>query len=373
MIQSIPFLVVCVAILLCATGYAENRPPAAEVSAATASVTDIQAAVDELRGDGIVRVPAGRVQAIGTIHITGGVSLIGAGRDETVLFRGPDNSDKPTAPIVEIQGANGKASQIVGINFVGLQDPASKTSDNGITVLDAKGFRIAHCRFERFGFSAVYVRGNCRGVIDHCLFANNFKKPINNLGYGVVVYGAGEWRDDLQPGSADSVFIEDSEFIGSRHAVASNGGARYVFRHNRVHGNDNSQAVDCHGPGYGSKHGTQWIEVYDNLIEKPIGGSTAMVLRGGGGVVFDNTIKDYARGINLTLDFDKRIDWTRPYPIPEQIQNMWCWNNTLKGEATVPVISKRSAEHIKPDRDYFSRPMPDYTPFRYPHPLAAQE
>lgn len=341
-----------------------------EVSAASCSVADIQAAVDSLGAEGgIVRIPAGEVEAIGTVRITGGVSLIGAGSEHTKLFRGPATDMIQGGSLISADGANGRPIRVSGLNLVGFLDPASAGPDNGISLSNATDFRVSHCRLQRLGGSGIGVGGKSRGVVDHCLVVDLFKKPINNLGYGVVVGGTGEWRDDLVPGSGDSVFVEDCEFTGCRHAIASNGGARYVFRRNHIYGNVVAQAVDCHGPGYGSLHGTQWIEVYGNLIERPAGGYIAMYLRGGGGVVFGNTIRNYLGGIGLTLDADPKQDWTRPYPIPEQIGNMWVWDNTLNGQAVGPFIPPRSAEHIKLDRDYFTRPMPGYTPYQYPHPL----
>jgi len=354
------------ALLMASVAWPQER----EVTAASPAVADIQAAIRRLPNGGVVRVPAGEAEAIGSVRLPGGVILAGAGWEKTKLFRGPASNMMKGESVIEANGANGKPVMIAGLNLVGFLDPASAGWDNGISVRDARDFRVDHCRLQRFGASGISVNGLCRGVVDHCLFVDNFKKTINNVGYGVVVMGTKVWRDDLVPGSADSVFIEDCEFVGSRHAVASNAGARYVFRHNHVHGNDNSQAVDCHGPGYGSAHGTQWVEVYENLIEKPVGGSDAVVLRGGGGVVFRNTLRDYRNGIVLTLDFDRSVDWSRPYPIPEQVQNMWVWDNTLDGKPVAPSVPQRSAGHIRLDRDYFTKPQGGYKPYAYPHPLA---
>ena len=341
-----------------------------EVTAASCSVADIQAAVDLVKTEGgVVRIPAGEAEAIGTVTLPGGVSLVGAGMEQTKLFRGPGTDMMKGGTVISADGANGKPIRISGLNLVGFLDPASNGWDNGISVSNATDFRVHHCRLQRFGASGIGVSGLSRGVVDHCLFVDNFKKTINNVGYGVVVIGTGQWREDLKPGTADSVFVEDCEFTGQRHSIASNGGARYVFRHNYVHGNDNSQAVDCHGPGYGSAHGTQWIEVYDNLIEKPIGGYVAMFFRGGGGVVFHNTIRNYIGAIILTLDADPKQDWTRPYPIPEQISNFWVWDNTHNDRPALVWIPPRSANHVELDRDYFLKPLPDYAPYQYPHPL----
>lgn len=361
----------CIALVMFIAANGHAAP--AGVAAASPSIADIQGAVDSLGGPGTVLVPAGEAEAVGTLVVPGGVNIIGAGWQQTKMFRGAQTDPKSSATILKIDGTNGLRSRVSGINFVGMLDPASASWDSAVSVDNVVDFRITQCRFERFGAAAINTRGNARGVVDHCLFVNNFKKAINNVGYGVVVMGTGTWRDTFKYGSQDAVFIEDCELIGSRHAVASNGGAHYVFRHNYVHGNDNSQAVDAHGPGYGSKHGTQWVEVYENLIEKPVGGSTAILIRGGGGVIFNNTIRDYKTGVSLTLDFDSKIDWSAPYPIAEQIGNVWVWNNTLNGQPVQPVIPGRSANHIQLDRDYYTKPMPGYKPFTYPHPLTCAD
>ena len=367
-----PVFVLAAVLALQAFGDVGDPPwaRAPQVTADSPSVPDIQAAVERLPEGGTVRVPAGRAEAIGTVRVPAGVSLIAPGPGKTVMFRASGTDSGASDPILRLEGAPDKPSQIAGISFIGMKDPASKSWDTAVAMMNVTQFRVDHCRFERFGAAAVSVRGHCSGVVDHCLFVDNFKKPIANVGYGVVIMGPGDWREDVRAGTGDSVFVEDCEFTGSRHAVASNAGAWYVFRHNHVHGNDNSQAIDAHGPGYGSKRGTQWVEVYNNLVEKPVGGSVAVMLRGGGGLVFGNTVRDYKTGIVLTLDFDGKLDWSRPYPIPDQIHKVWCWQNTLNGAPAAPVIPKRSADHIKAERDFFACPMPDYKPFEYPHPLA---
>lgn len=342
---------------------------AAEVTAASPSIEDIQAAVDSLDGPGTVYVPAGEAEAVGTLTLPPGTRLIGAGMDRTKLFRGPLTDINAGGAMIRVEGPGPEGTQISGFNLVGVLDPDSRGGDNGIMLRNLRGFRVDHCRFERFGSAGVHVRGGEAGVIDHCLMVDVFKPAINNLGYGVVAMGNNEWRDDLQPGGPDAVFIEDCELIGSRHAVASNAGAVYVFRHNHVHQNAKTQAIDAHGPGYGSPRGTQWVEIYENLVENPRQDAPAMMLRGGGGVVFNNTIRDHSRGIGLTLDFDSRIDWSQPYPIADQVHDYWVWGNTLDGEPVDPYVPSRSAEHIKIGRDYHLEPKPGYEPYVYPHPL----
>ncbi len=344
---------------------------ALEVTAASPSIEDIQEAVDSLEGrTGTVHVPAGEAEAIGTLRLPPGTRLVGAGMEETRLFRGPQTDIHSREAMIQVQGPGPEGTRVSGLNLVGVLDAQSEGSDSGIVLRDVTDFRVAHCRFERFGNAAVHVRGDgVRGLIDNCRMVEIFKPAINNLGYGVVVYGTNEWNDDLQPGGPDAVFVEDCVMIGNRHAIASNAGAVYVFRQNHVYENALTQPIDAHGPGYGSPRGTQWVEIYGNLVERPRRDAPAMLIRGGGGVIFNNTIRDHSRGIGLTLDFDQRLDWSRPYPIPDQVHNVWVWNNTLDGTEVKPYVPERSAEHIKEGRDYHLEQMPDYEPFAYPHPL----
>lgn len=60
-----------------------------------------------------------------------------------------------------------------------------------------------------------------------------------------------------------ATFIEDGCFEGCRHAVASNGGGRYVFRHNYVTGTVVSHAIDAHGAEFPS---TPWTRSEPKLL-----------------------------------------------------------------------------------------------------------
>ena len=356
-------VVICALAVICCAGCGADG-----VTAASPSIEDIQAAVDSLDGPGTVHVPAGEAEAVGTVNLPPGTRLIGAGIDRTKLFRGPQTDVNSSQAMIEVRGPGPEGTQISGLNLVGVLDPESRGQDSGISLRGVHGFRVDHCRFERFGNAAVHVRDGT-GVIDHCRMIEIFKPAINNLGYGVAVYGINEWDDDLQPGGPDAVFIEDCVMVGNRHAVASNAGAVYVFRHNHIYENAKTQPIDSHGPGYGSPRGTQWVEIYENLVERPRENAPAMLIRGGGGVIFNNTMRDHSRGIGLTLDFGPEIDWSQPYPIADQIHDVWAWDNTLDGEPVAPYVPDRSAAHIQEGRDFHLEPMPGYEPYTYPHPL----
>jgi len=350
----------------------ERARSAIRAANGSARLPDATRNVQRMLSGGIARIPAGVYRIDGTLTLKPRARLFGAGPTKSILYRDAEACRNRGGAMLQLQGARGEASapgpaQVSGIAFVGVEDATCRGQDVGVRVSGCADYRIDHCYFERFGFAAVYVADVSAGVVDHCSFLDIFKKPINNLGYGVVVYRGNLWEDEIKPGTIQANFVEDCVLVGCRHAIAANGGAQYVFRRNHVRGNVVGQAVDAHGLGYGSKRGTRWVEVYDNLIEEPASGAWAgVVIRGGDGVIFRNVIRGYRTNINLCLEMGAPAGERTAYPRKDQVREMYVWNNEPAGVS----VSRGSEEHIKKGRDYFEHARPEYKPFVYPHPLA---
>jgi hypothetical protein len=337
----------------------------------TGGSRDVQGFVNSAAPDGMARIPAGRYEIAGTITVPDGTRVVGAGMDKTILYRHPVKSRNLGGAIFSVQGQAGKgATQISGMAFVGVRDTNDKGEDYAITLTNCQDFRVDHCYFEGFGFAAVSTKGKSRGVIDHCTFMDNFKQSINNLGYGVSVYGANAWPDDPQLGTAEATFVEDCVMIGCRHAVASSAGAHYVFRHNLVQRNVVAHSVDAHGLGYGSPRGTRAVEIYDNVIEDPAHNWAGIAIRGGDGVIFDNTIKGFQNPVLLVLEWGTPDYLKSSYPAKDQIRDLWIWDNDTSGGPSEPVVDETATGFVDQGRDFFTEPKPGYAPFAYPHPLA---
>jgi hypothetical protein len=336
----------------------------------TGDSQDVQKVVDDAGSEGVARLPEGCYRITSTVSIPPGTKLVGSGADKTILYRDQDGSY--SQPILSIRGGpeDPGGTQISGLALIGVRDTDDTGQDYGLILSNIADFRVDHSYFEGFGFDGVRVEGVSRGVVDHFIFVDNFKRGIDNLGYGVVVYGAGLWAADIQPGGAQAVFVEDSLFVGNRHAIAANSGAHYVFRHNRVLRNVVACAVDAHGMGYGSAHGTRYVEIYRNEIGEPVYDDCGIGIRGGTGVIFENTIEGYKNPILLILEWGTPDSLKSQYPAYDQVQDLYIWDNRIQGGSSEPKVDETGVGFIQAGRDYFLEPKPGYTPYEYPHPLA---
>lgn len=331
---------------------------------------DILQIVEAAGQDGVARLPEGCYRMTSTVNLPPGTRLVGAGADQTILYRDPEGHF--LQPILRVSGGGSTTggTQISGLALVGVRDTEDTGEDYGITLSSVQGFRVDHCYFEGFGFAGVRVEGVSSGVVDHAIFIDNYKNGINNLGYGVVVYGTGGWATDPEPGGTQATFVEDSLFVGNRHAIAASAGAHYVFRYNQVLRSVKACAVDAHGMGYGSAHGTRYVEIYNNVIEDPVYDWCGIGIRGGAGVIFENTIKGYKNPILLILEWGTPESLKAEYPAFDQVQELYIWDNQITGGPSKPQVDETGIGFIEAGRDYFIEPKPGYVPYEYPHPLA---
>jgi hypothetical protein len=330
---------------------------------------DIQELIDSAGSTGTIRLSEGCYQIASTINLPACTQLVGAGADETILYRNPTGNY--SAPILRVVGKADTqcVTQISGLALIGVRDTEDTGQDYGIMLSNLNDFRLDHLYLEGFGFAGVRVDGSSSGVIDHAIFIDNYKRGIDNLGYGVVVYGKGTWNLESHPGDTQATFVEDSLFVGNRHAIAASAGAHYVFRYNQILHSVVACAVDAHGMGYGSAHGTQFVEIYHNTIEEPDYDECGIGIRGGGGVIFENTIQDYRNPILLILEWGTPEIYKAKYPALDQIHDLYIWGNQISGGSSKPIVDETGVGFIDIGRDYFLEPLPGYTPYEYPHSL----
>lgn len=382
-----------------------------KVDARSCSFDDVSAVASRAEPGTQVNIPAGTCDwGLNSLKVGPGVYIRGAGKNLTVIARNtPDESANPEkiGPgnfLITFNCAPGKPNALSNLALQGNGKGGEKSNgsdqrDNGLMLNGWKysggarlssaceDFRVFNAKFSGFGASAITVNGSPvanRGVVFNNDFINNyFFHPRHKaviLGYGVVVYGDGSWPG-LALGSADNIFIENNYMAGNRHHVASNNSSRYVFRYNTAvttASTKNDFALDAHGRAEqnGSPTGSRQYEIYGNVINTDLPRSdvarTAIGIRGGDGVIFNNTIAAQFRyGLELMVEggYDAQGKLSCKMP-PDRITDLFIWDNTLPmPNSTVNGVISVCPEVVKIDRDYFLRPKKGYTPFSYPHPL----
>lgn len=383
----------------------------------------IQAAINFAANGDEIDLPEGSFIFNNDITITKFISIKGIGSTRTILYREnntPDAVLESWGPIFTFDINKTYSSNIVISNICFKSktpslkdgDGGSLAADFGLKFINAVDFTVTNCRFENFGNAAISVIHEdllSRGLIYKNEFFHNAKGPTGlGLGYGVVVYGGNtQWTSSPEFGTSNFIFIEDNSFDYHRHAVAAGGCARYVFRYNTVSNNLIAQAVDAHearqtdGSNY---YSTRAVEIYNNTIVNstfkdgtPIitGQSakllteTAILIRGGEALVFNNTINGYRFGVGV-INFV--VQGAQNYPIFTQIGyksgqayganhtgtdsntgdgDLFAWNNNFTKYLDVSgsdTFYNYQPEYFKDGRDYHLLSKPNYTPYIYPHP-----
>ena len=357
------------------------------------SAVEIQQRINAAANGAVVKIPAGSFTWERGITIEGkGVTLEGEGQGITTITNASGHS------LISVSCGSSSSTRIKGLTLLG---------DRAVAISGSKAsapYRVDHCTFDD-GPTAqailVEVRGNGPGLIDQCKFvAGAASEMIHN--YGTGAKDASGWSDEVTPGSAAAVYIEDCTFTKNpltdhyfygTAAIQSYYGARTVMRYCQL----NFCHIDQHGnvpPLYGAR----WWEFYNNTFNVPPNGNQSdyIALRGGSGVVFNNHVSGGpntgAGQIKLYSD-----DPTNPPPCgpgagifvngnPSPLSSpAYIWGN----DAGMEVVSHSS--NVVAGRNFFvSATQParlmryqqasdnnnttySYTPFEYPHPLRRRD
>ena len=261
-------------------------------------------------------------------------------------------------------------------------------------------FRIDHNTFTSSAQSIfVCLNDNGPGLVDHNTFTGGgASEEIHNLGMGAGSNSG--WTDNVTPGSANMVVIEDNTFATSDNTFICSGiesyyGSRNALRHNTF----NFCQIDQHGTA--GSVGARWWEAYNNNFFTPSGQNQCcyVVMRGGTGVVWGNTTSG-SNGVNGTIAFVEEDSGTWPlaYQIGSGINGDTNGHNSCGSKNSSPAYAWGNAAtmpydiggpQVQLNRDIFtSSSQPStmspqelttqscstafaYTPFAYPYPLDA--
>jgi hypothetical protein len=378
------------AIMFCLALVAGRGAQAAVVQARSLSSADVQAAVNAAVDGDTVAVPAGSASWSSSVAVTGkSITIQGAGTALTRITTG--------GTAFAFSGMSSKPFRLTGFAFSGSPGSYGYVRVNGPT----KGFRIDNCNFSATSGRCLTTYGITYGVVDHCRFT--VTGSISSVTY-IEGNKSTDWKTTSSLGTADALFFEDNIYertdggSGDKHAVWSQGGGRWVFRHNTVY----NLQVDAHGSC--GMIGTVSYEWYENqwYVDRGTDLVRWMFIRGGTGVVFNNRINVSStrlqRGICL---YDYRIRYAISNPCigtyasccyswpcaeqigqsPEGMSPLYLWNNTITGSsAPLYTVENWGSDcsgqdvnaYIKEGRDFYTGvARPGYTPYVYPHPLVS--
>jgi hypothetical protein len=348
--------------------------------------TAVQHRINMAAPGSVVTIPAGSFTWSQGITIGKGITLQGAGKGVTTI------KNVSGHPLISVSCVRDRGTRITALTLLGdhtLAISGSKTT---------APYRVDHCMFDDGTAGQailVEVSGNGPGLIDQCKFvAGAASEMIHN--YGMGPENTSGWSDEVIPGSAAAVYIEDcifsknplaDKYFWGTSAVQSYYGARTVIRHCIL----NYCQIDQHGnvpPLYGAR----WWEFYNNTFYVPPNGnqSNYFGLRGGSGVVFDNHVNGGpntgAGAIQLYSDETTNPPLCGPgggifVKGNRSFSPVYIWGN----DSVMPVASASS--NVIQGRDYLvsdaqparlmryqqasdnSTSTYSYTPFEYPHPL----
>lgn len=383
-----------------------NPATPADVSAASCSSADVQAAINAASDGDIVAVPSGSCVWSSSVVIpdTKGITLRGAGVGATIII---DAITSAATLEINVQSTNAMTT-VTGFTFDA--DETLKTGSFAEITVAGSGvdrFRIHHNALSNLRTRGIRVFGwNLSGVIDH----NTIAATTNGASQGVSLFGAGAedsapFDSPLALGSGGFIFVEDNVFnftYVNDGALDAYGGARYVFRYNTVNGT----TIGHHGADTGGYRGIHSFEIYNNTFSYDGASSIrALFFRSGTGVVFSNTwtgnygpahVDNYRScqayapwGIcdgssswdenasgqqgGACLDMVGHL-FTENVGGSNALEPIYVWNNTQNGSPkSIALTTDRCSAlstHVVDGREFHNdTSRPGYASHTYPHPL----
>ena len=358
---------------------------AVTINAASCSIAHVQAAINAAVHGDVVQLPECSVTNWTSTNKDNPSVTVTTQR---ITIQGVGSG--PTGPVTRIKlsstGAT-SSSTLIRVNNVqaagtdigftlkdvileGGNTGSEQHADQGLYLRECRNFKIHRNLFTHLGVGvAAYGSGTTqRGVIYDNRFVQISRFASPTRGYGIEVNGLAI-TGALSLGTENAVFAENNYFERVRHSIASNNSSRYVFRYNTVKNGTtgslgNAHAIDVHGLESWAT-GSRSYEVYENNVSNDIDTNRAGVtIRGGDGVIFNNTLLDATHPIELR-NSPGGAGCSGSYPSTGQIRSLYIWNNTPS------TIENDCPSLIQLNRDYFLSVRPGYTAYPYPHLLRA--
>jgi hypothetical protein len=345
---------------------------AATITAASTAQKDVAAAVASAQDGDTVLIPAGNSTWTSGLTITKAITLQGQGIDKTFLRRHQG--------LLILQPANNKPIRVTGIYFDMSPYSGSEGDRPGIIFYGTcTSLRIDHCYF-LCGERAVYIYGIGYGVVDHCTFRDNYISLMPSM--AGKDFGNTIWAQAIVPGSANTMTVEDCNFLcdepGSRSGfieseLYGSNGATCCVRHCNFDYTGTGLAfhVDAHGHSPSWGNGTRFYEVYNNVFHCKYTYRFAK-LRGGTHIWHDNQFINDAGSSTAVMALTRET--VGGISTQQLVTKSFFWNNTLNGSPAGATDDGSVANEPVLNKDFFNRaiksgdPWYPYTPLVYPHP-----
>ena len=337
----------------------------------------VQAAITDSTPGDIVKIPPGEFTwgaAASPLAVSKAITLAGAGRNLTTIHIAPDAGTYGNGAIV--------VSAAASIHSLTVTQPGVTTT-TAFAISGGNGWRISDITYHSAATAGYFVTASTPGLIDHCTL---------NLGGGsdeaIFLRGpANAWQTPSTIGTTDAVFIEDCLFNNAGYVCDYNSNARGVVRYCTITG---TAKVDAHGLASNTPaRGVRQMEVYHNNWTSTSSFWTAIEIRGGTGMIFDNTAAgdSPANGWFQLTDYGYQAQWPNfgnafqtpaDYPLKDQIgvgmdpktggsEPLYLWNNLRNGSPWTRTLHApdpgaislygsafTESDMIKADRDFFA-------------------
>jgi hypothetical protein len=286
---------------------------AAAIAAPSVAYDKVSAAISQAAPGDTVTVPAGTATWTKPLIITKGITLQGAGIGKTIVVDGLQSDDNNIRFVTskkpgEVAGIAPARYRLTGFEFRG-NGLHAKEFGKGTVLFNGStlNFRLDNCKFNNLLNRCTYFRNSVCGVVDHCVFvsAGTVTATINhdqwpNPNGSVGTWGDGSWASPIDWGGPNAIYFEDNTFESDppkKAALDGYGGTRFVMRYNTIE----NMHIDSHGTGStGRFRGVRQWEIYNNnIIYNPVSPVEAIYLRGGTGVIFNNTINGLRKTATL--------------------------------------------------------------------------
>jgi hypothetical protein len=380
--------------------------------AASCSRSDVLNAIGSAQDGDTVALPAGDCAWSSGIQVTKDVTISGAGIDNTTI-------SYPGVIIDFVGGTSEHDSRITGFTFKGIVK-FSRPSQGW--------FRLDHCKIVRSDEPAGtwdnHIWGADRILIDHNHFIHDGNSDVRFFIFdGEEGADPQLWREGSSVGKFNNVFIEDN-LIENLNVRSGNEmffqvwwAGKVVLRHNIIR----NFAIDIHDYRDSSQRAGRSWEIYDNQWPRDPGFDLEWInLRGGTGVVFNNTLTESSQthgiqlmaysaygyvsacccmdadhmyimdgigrgrfaGVKRPGDASLEADCMNRGAWSQELEPAYFWNNTRNGVSSEPSVdtgcgcsdvcgsSQCQTDAIRIGRDYFTSAKSGYAPYAYPHPRA---